>query len=102
MSSIENNRKQLNRIALIAAGIAMLLTILTIPAQITPLPSIIKYASIGCAVFAGIFWIIALCVATKARGHNAVWGLTLLFPLFILVYPYLFPNETRTKDAMDR
>lgn len=87
---------QLHRLALVVAGVGIIFTCFTIPAQIKLINSAVGMVlSIVFAIIAGTCWIIALCIETKARGYNPVWGLILIFPPSILIYPFIFVDKNR-------
>jgi len=70
---------------------------LTIPIQtrLVQNEKFVLIASILFAVVSAILWTVALCLETKARGHDFLWGLLLLFPPAILVYPFVFKDKFR-------
>jgi hypothetical protein len=92
-----SSRANAQRNALFLAIVAIIFTGLTIPAQTGLLVkgSFYFYLSVASAVVAGILWIAALCLFTKARGYHPLWGLLLLIPPLILFYPFVFPDRTR-------
>lgn len=73
------------------------LTLLTIPAQrgILSDAQFLMGLCVAASAAAGSLWVVALCVETKARGYNAFWGLLLVIPPFILVYPFVFKDRFR-------
>ena len=95
--SAVHSRRMAHRRALILGLVAILFTIFTIPAQIGIFVtgSFYFYLSVASAVFAGISWIAALCFLTHARGYHPLWGLLLLFPPLILIYPFAFPDKSK-------
>lgn len=91
----EHERKSLHRLAVGFAVIGLLLAALTIPAQtglFAPRSSG-WWACVACAVIAGILWVVALCLVSRARGYHPLWGLTLLIPPFIILYPFVFRDR---------
>jgi len=90
----------LHKIALWLAIVGLVLAMLTIPVQTkliatgTPL----FFASIVAGIFSGIVWVVALCIETKARGYHSLWGLLLLIPPAILIYPFVFKDKFRKQE----
>lgn len=80
--------------------IALLFTLLTIPAQLGVFAHHETgwYVSIGFAAAAGVLWNVALGCLSVERGYSFWWGLLLLFPPFLLVYPLLFPKRMPCGD----
>jgi hypothetical protein len=99
----EIQRRSSYRLAVGFAVMGLLLTALAIPAQagVVAVHSALWWASVGCAIIAGILWLVALCLVSRARGYHPLWGLTLLIPPFILMYPFVFPNRYRKDKHPD-
>ena len=93
----ETERRSFHRLAVGFAVIGLLLTALTIPAQtgVVAVHSAFWWLSVGCAVIAGILWLAALCLLSHTRGYHPLWGLTLIVPLFLFLYPFVFPDRYR-------
>jgi len=87
----------LGRRAIRTAVAALTLAIVTIPAQVgVVLPySLWWKVLVGVAIVSSIAWMWALCLLSRSRGHHALWGLILLVPIFILFYPWIFPDKLK-------
>jgi hypothetical protein len=82
-----------------SAAIGLILTAITIPAQIgLVMPESFSWKMfVGAAALAGVAWTWSLCLLSRSRGYHALWGLILLIPVFILFYPWFFPNKLKNK-----
>jgi hypothetical protein len=86
----------------LALGLGIFGLVLLIPAALYQAHSIpggsLVPLYVGLSILSALSWCVALCALSKARGYHPLWGLLLLFPPMILLYPVFFPQRDRSLD----